>query len=262
MKSAKDKAPEQPQLQPTDTKPLVKLFKRMAFDWFLLIGLFLPFMIFTIARFLPFNVMDFDGNIQDAINNYFGNYPGGQPKTHNPQPGMNSVTGRSLSSLAWILNAGWGTLIFSLVFVIGFMVYQAFLFTRINGGRKRRKMNVSVIAVMIAGAVIMTVGSFLPIDIVDTTLGDWHSYLCQIGAVIMVLATGLMVTFFCIVVKGKWRTKSIAITAFAVLTALAVVGIIVLPFFSALFSLASTFMAMVYVHYFTVTYELTNMQTG
>jgi hypothetical protein len=244
---AKEKQPEQ--------KPLVKLFKRVAFDWFLLIGLYLPYMIFTIARFVPDDQLYNRVWDQDAIDEYQGT-------TYKPRPGMNSVVGRSLSSLAWILNIGWGALVFYLVFAIGFMVYQVYVFNKLSGN-KRKKFSLWIMITMIFGGVVLAAGSFMPISHNPMNpLDILHSTLCPIGAGTMVIAVGLMVIYFCIDSKGNWRTKSIAITAFSLLAILSCVGIVLLPFFSALFSLVCTFMAMVYMHYLTVTYELSKMQAA
>jgi len=249
MKQTKEKQTKE---QPKEEKPMIKLFKRMAFDWFLLLGLYLPYMIFTIARFLPWDyLLPYDEALQQ--------YKDSVPVEDNWQPGRNSVVGRSISGLAWRLNIGWGTLAFYLIFTIGFMIYQAVLFTRLNG-RNHKKMNIAIITVMIVGAVLLVVGSFIPISNDYTYILDrLHSIFCPVGTVIMVAGVAIMLIQFCISSKGNWRTKSIAIGGFAVLTFLAGVGIWVLPFFSALFSLVCTFMAMIYVHYFTVTFELTKM---
>lgn len=201
-----------------------KLLQRIVFDWFLLVGIYLSYVIFTAVQ-------------------------------------QSEHIWRSLTALGWLVEEEdgrryWGRLAFYALFTVGFLIYQTRLFTKISG-RKQHAIN----WLMFAGAFFLVAGCCIPVN-GDATwiIGRTHTLFVQIGSVIMVLAIGLMVLTYC---RKTTAEKSSKVRLSVTYLAIAVIMALGLLFTGArdvtvcaMFSLMATFMVMAYTHFLTVSYEL------
>jgi len=221
-------------MENTKDKPSIspKLIRRVTFDWFLLVGVYLSYVLFTVIHH------------SDEI-------------------------ARSLSGLGW--RAGnIGKLIFYVLFTIGFLIYQMRLFIKLSG-RKHRLIN----WMMIVGAFFMVLGSSFPIKDnqyipnVSTAVDVLHTVFGTIGIGIVVVTISLMVIAYCRETKGTLKQKAMIFVPFIALLVIGGVGFVTTtaggdafatvgenPFLSGIFTLMATFMAMVYVQYLTVCFEV------
>lgn len=87
-----------------------------------------------------------------------------------------------------------------------------------------------------------------------------HSRLCQAGTGTMAVAVGLMSVAYCRETKTTLMEKAMIIVPCLVVLLLGALGLFNTgrpgAIVTAIFTLAATFMVMVYIHYLTVCYEL------
>jgi len=240
-------APEPVKELPKENKTGVssKLIKRIAFDWFLLVGLYMSFVLFII--------------IEVGFTTYESEYA--------DVPLSNML--RSLTGIGW-RQGDMGKLIFYLLFTVGFMVYQACLFKKLSGKKHR-----TIFWMMIAGSALMIVGSCFPVEgnkfipNVPYVIDVLHTVISTAGIGVIVVAVGLMVIAYCRETVGTIKSKAMVFVPFIALLVMGVVGFISTTsgneafatagqkaFLGAAFTLMATFMAMVYVHYLTVCFEV------
>jgi len=205
-----------------------KLLQRIVFDC-MLIGLYLSFVIFTAIDFSKVGWAPHNEHQQEIF--------------------------RSLSGIGWRVGA-LGRLAFYTFFTIGFFIYQMRLFTKLSV-RKHLVIN----WVMIIGSVFLLAGSSLPVSGQSELLVDiLHGIFCQVGTVMMVTAVGLMVIAYCRETKTSKNAKARVYVPYIVMVLIGALGLVTTGsdgvLVSAMFSLMATFMAMIYLNYLTVCFEL------
>jgi len=223
-----------------ENQRLKKTVGRIVFDWMLLIGLYVPFVLFMMAEV---------------------------PHLTNVQHGG------SLSGIGWRFGF-MGYLIFYILFMAGFLLYQALLLLKIR--ERKDWLHYVIFVLAIVGPVIMMLGAFmptsgdganypistnpvlynLPLSVIYVT--DFlHTVLTPIGTVLYGFCIGFMVFAIIRDIKSDAFGKLRILMPAVVILFFAVFGMLTLPHWvSAMFSVLMSFMVLVYLHYVVVSYEL------
>jgi len=295
-----------------DINSVFKLLKRMAFDWFLLLGIYVPFALIVMEAASHGRPLD-GWTLMNAEGEYIGSR-------------------YSLSTMAWKKGHLW-ILAFYGIFLVTFVLYQAFLFIKLSGrknhkSKKSIKYEIALLSLLactctvfvalttlaydtkkydaalwilgiimllftalliiatvlyvrerrrdgrfdnkryaflkwtaIIGAAVFLVGAAIPVDdsIVNTgtqSLPDLlHTRLSQLGTGTLVSVSVIMAVIFCFEVKNK-KNIPLILGPLAFLFGFGIFGLIEW-WVASFFELWITFMGMVYFHFLTVNYEIT-----
>lgn len=215
----------------TSKSVVFKLVKRVAFDILLLFGIYLPYGLIVL-----FASTGYEWNHPYVG----GDKPGAGPKL-------------SISTMGWKLGHYW-VLIFYVVFVAGFLIYQMRLFSKVSG-RKNKILN----WITWIGAALLIIGSCLPVDDTLYTPGvkqSWwdlaHSLLCQFGVYMLILAVVLVFVVCCFEIKGD---KIRIIIPFCALVFIGSVGLLAFEV-ASLYEIWYSFACLVFLSYLTLLYEI------
>ena len=125
------------------------------------------------------------------------------------------IINNSLSRIGWQLN-GLRFLLVYVLYTVPFMIFQIYTFLTISA-EKNRLLKLFIII----GGMLITVGAVFPVKETSPQYSHiLHSYLCQIGAVLTIIATTYMVALYC--KKNTSRIRATAITYAMLLTITAV----------------------------------------
>ena len=197
-----------------EIQKMKKLIGRIALDWFLLVGIFIPF-VFVIHHVTASAV------------------PGG-------------LFTFSLSTFGWKVGLWWVLAIYA-IFIAGFAVYKAIVFSKISIRR-----DIAVRILVFTGAFLILFGSALPVNDYHDFFDRIHGHLCQIGILLVGVAAIIMIYRYWRDTNGNMVTFIIPIIVFLVLGAIGFIEFRT----GGHFQIALALGAMVMLSYITTKYEI------
>jgi len=218
-----------------------KLIQRVIFDWMLLVGFYVPFLVFLLAKHRVY---------------------------------MDPLYGLSLSGIGWRIG-DFGMLAYYTLFVAGFLMYQMFVF--LKNRATKDVLHYTIMILMTVGVALLVIGSFMPISgghfgqpLQPNTLmpniplsvlrvtDELHTIFCLVGPLFSVLSIALMLYTYCRESKTDLIIKLRVIIPCLFITLFGVLGMLTLAHWvAAVYSVCISFMVLVYLHYLNICYELT-----